>query len=192
MKLRLLKVVALVLALSSCAIAQTLSGTVTNGTTGKPAAGDEVVLLTLAQGMNESGRAQTDAQGKFKFELKEVGPHLVRVLHQGVNYFPAGGPITPGRDTTSITVYDAASKLEGVSDSVHVLRLQAPDDKTLQVIELVAITNDSKPPRALASERTWQLYLPDGAQIDQAAVQGPGGMPINASPIPDEKQKGLY
>ncbi len=28
--------------------AQTLTGTVTNGTTGKPAAGDEVILINLA------------------------------------------------------------------------------------------------------------------------------------------------
>jgi hypothetical protein len=183
----------LVLFVCSCAcVAQTLTGTVTNGTTGKPAAGDDVVLLTLSQGMEESGRTKTDASGNFSFELKEVGPHLVRVLHQGVNYFPAGGPITPNRSTTTITVYDSAPKVEGVAANVHVMRLQAPDNKMLQVIELIAVKNDSKPPRSLAGDRTWEVYLPEGAQIDEGAAQGPGGMPINAAPVPDEKHKGLY
>ena len=192
MKSRFLQFAALLLALSTYASAQTLSGTVTNGTTGKPAAGDDVVLLTLSSGMNESGRTKTDATGNFSFELKESGPHLVRVLHQGVNYFPGGGPIPPNRSTTSITVYDAASKLDAVTADVHVMRLQAPDEKTLQVIELIAVKNDSKPPRSLAGDRTWEVYLPEGAQIDETAVQGPGGMPINGSPVPDDKQKGLY
>ena len=192
MKIRFLSFVAVVVALTCTASAQTLTGTVTNGTTGKPAAGDDVVLLSLSQGMEESARTKSDASGNFSFQLKEVGPHLVRVLHQGVNYFPAGGPITPNKTTTAITVYDAAPKVEGVSANVHVMRVQAPDEKTLQVIELIAVKNDSKPPRSLAGDRTWEIYLPEGAQIDEGAAQGPGGMPINAAPVPDDKQKGLY
>ena len=182
----------LLLAATTLSHAQSLTGNVTNGTTGKPAAGDEVVLLSLSDGMNESARAKTDASGNFTFQLKEVGPHLVRVLHQGVNYFPQGGPITPNRTTTSVTVYDSASKVEGVGASVHVMRLQAPDEKTLQVVELIAVKNDSKPPRALAGDRTWEVYLPVGAQIDEGAAQGPGGMPINAAPVPDDKKKGAF
>lgn len=179
-------------ALVGSAAAQTLSGTVTNGTTGKPAAGDDVVLLTLMNGMNESARSKTDAQGKYSFDLKEVGPHLVRVLHQGVNYFPEGGPVTPNRSTADITVYDSATKVPNVSANVHVMRVQAPDANTLQILELIAVKNDSKPAKALAGDRTWDVYLPEGAQIDEAAAQGPGGMPINASPVPDDKQKNLY
>jgi len=192
MKSLITRTLLLLVAFNAAAVAQTLSGTVTNGTTGKPVPGDDVVLLTLTQGMNESGRTKTDADGKYSFALKEVGPHLVRVLHQGVNYFPAGGPITPNRSTADVTVYDSAPKIEGIAANVHVMRLQAPDANTLQVLELIAVKNDSKPPRALASDRTWEVYLPEGAQIDEAAVQGPGGMPINASPVPDDKQKNLY
>jgi hypothetical protein len=184
--------IAAILLLAGSASAQTLTGTVTNGTTGKPAAGDEVVLLSLSDGMNESARTKSDAAGNFNFQLKEVGPHLVRVLHQGVNYFPQGGPITPNRSTTSITVYDSAKKVEGVAANVHVMRLQAPNDKTLQVVELIAVKNDSKPPRSLAGDRTWEVYLPEGAQIEESAAQGPGGMPITAAPVPDDEHKGLY
>jgi hypothetical protein len=55
--------------LLASASAQTLTGAVTNGTTKKPAAGDDVVLLSLGQGMQESGRTQTDAKGNFSVKL---------------------------------------------------------------------------------------------------------------------------
>ena len=177
---------------ASSAVAQTLTGTVANGTTGKPAAGVNVTLLTLSQGMNESGTTKTDAQGNFSFAIQETAPHLVRATYQGVNYFPQGGPIPPNRTSTTITVYDAAPKLSDVAANVHVMRLQAPDEKTLQVLELIAVKNDSKPPRALAGERTWDIFLPEGAVLDQAAVSSPGGMPINSSPAQDARDKNHY
>lgn len=192
MKFNALKIALLLLATASFAAAQTLTGTVTNGTTGKPAAGVNVVLLTLSQGMNESGSAKTDAGGKFSFQLKEGGPHLVRVDYQGGSYFPQSGPILPGVTSTSITIYDSGAKPDAVSATVHVMRVQAPDANTLQVLELVAVTNSSNPPRSVVGNRTWQMYLPTGAIIDEAAVQGPGGMPITASPTEDARQKDLY
>jgi hypothetical protein len=69
------------------ASAQTLTGTVKNGTTNKPAAGDDVVLLSLGQGMEESGRTKTDAKGNFSLKLDNAtSPHLVRVIHEDVTY----------------------------------------------------------------------------------------------------------
>ncbi|MGB9104170.1 MAG: carboxypeptidase regulatory-like domain-containing protein [Terriglobales bacterium] len=178
-----------VLTCAGLARAETLSGTVTNATTGKPAAGDDVVLLMLAQGMQEAGRTKTDAQGKFSFNITDSGgPHLVRVNHQGVNYFPAGGPIRPGATTTEVKVYDSAKKLEGVGENVRVMRVQA-DQNSLQVIELISVKNDSSPPRALMSDRTYEIMLPQGAQVDEGVAQGPGGMPVNTAPVPDDKVK---
>jgi hypothetical protein len=45
--------------------AQTLSGTVTNGTTNKPAVGDEVILISLASGTDVAGGAKATRPGKF-------------------------------------------------------------------------------------------------------------------------------
>ncbi len=181
-----------VLTCAGLARAETLSGTVTNGTTGKPAAGDDVVLLMLAQGMQEAGRTKTDAQGKFSLNIPDSGgPHLVRVNHQGVNYFPAGGPIRPGATTTEVKVYDSAKKLEGVGENVRVMRVQA-DQNSLQVIELVSVKNDSSPPRSLMSDHTYEIMLPEGAQVDEGVAQGPGGMPVNSAPVPDDKVKGKF
>lgn len=71
-------IVLLILALNAIAFGETLAGTVKNGTTGRPAAGDDVVLIKLAQGMEEAGRTKTDAQGKFSFKIEDGGgPHLV-------------------------------------------------------------------------------------------------------------------
>jgi hypothetical protein len=178
--------------LTCAAFAETLSGTVTNATTGKPAAGDDVVLLTLAQAMQEAARTKTDAQGKFSFNITDPGgPHLVRVNHQGVNYFPAGGPIRPGATKTEVKVYDSAKKLEGVAENVRVMRLQA-DQNSLQVIELISVKNESSPPRSLMSDRTYEITLPEGAQVDEGVAQGPGGMPVNTAPVPDDKVKGKF
>jgi 5-hydroxyisourate hydrolase-like protein (transthyretin family) len=51
--------------LSLAAAAQTLTGTVTNGTTGKPAAGDEVILIKLGNGMEIGPKTKADKAGKF-------------------------------------------------------------------------------------------------------------------------------
>ncbi len=180
--------VLLFLSLSAAfSFAATLTGTVKNATSGKAAGGDAVELLALAQGMSVIAQTKADANGTFKFELDDPNvPHLVRVTHDGVSFFPAGGPVRPGVNTVEISVYDAAKKLDGISTTVNVLRVQT-DNSNLQVLELIAVKNDSQPPRALMSDRTYEFYLPEKAQLDQALIQGPGGMPVNVSPIPDGK-----
>ena len=77
---------ALFFAISS--LAQNVTGVVTNGTSGKTGAGVEVTLITLGQGMTESGSTKTDAQGKYSLALDSGGgPHLIRASYQGTNYF---------------------------------------------------------------------------------------------------------
>jgi len=93
------------LALTS--FAQTLTGTVTNGTTNKPAAGDEVILINLANGMDVAGSTKVDSNGKFSFKITVPGPHLIRAVHQGVNYHQMA---PPGVNTADVQVYDVASK----------------------------------------------------------------------------------
>ncbi len=47
----------------SFAFAQSITGIVTNGTIGKPAAGDDVTLIALSQGMQDVGSTKSDAPG---------------------------------------------------------------------------------------------------------------------------------
>ena len=90
--------------------ADTLTGTVKNSTTGKPAAGDEVVLLKLGQSMEKAGHTKTDANGKFSFTLDDAqSPHLVRATHEGVTYHRIA---PPGTTSVELEVYDVAKKLD--------------------------------------------------------------------------------
>ncbi len=166
--------------LTAFAAAQNITGTVTNGTTGKPSVGDQVSLLSLSQGMQEIGTTKTDARGRFSFPAPTdtQAPHMVRVTHQGVGYFPENGPLMPGSTTAQLTVYDSAPKVDGLSQTVEVDRLQS-DGKQLEGVTLYAVTNKSEPPRTLASEKgTFEIVLPIGAEIDSAQAKGPGGQPI--------------
>ena len=174
------------------AAAQNITGTVTNGTTGKPAAGEEVTLLSLSQGMQEIGSTRTDAQGHFSFPPpKDQAPHMVRVTHEGVGYFPQSGPLMPGTTTAELTIYDSAKKIDGLSQTVEVNRLQS-DGKQLQGIALYAVSNRSQPPRTLADEKgTFEIVLPDTAEVDSAEAKGPGGQPIATETQPGS-QKGHF
>ena len=179
--------------LSALATAQNITGTVTNGTTGKPSAGDDVSLLSLSQGMQEIGSTKTDAQGRFSFPPPSdtQAPHMVRVTHQGVSYFPQSGPLMPGSTTADLTVYDAATKIDGVSQTVEVDRLQS-GGKQLEGVTLYAVSNKSQPPRTLANDKgTFEVILPEEAELESAEAKGPGGQPIATEASPGT-QKGHY
>jgi len=182
----------LLIALSIASAGQSITGTVTNGTTGKPAAGDEVTLLSLSQGMQEVGSSKTNAQGKFTLPapVERQVPHMVRVTHGGVNYFPQGGPLMPGATTATVTVYDTARKLDGLLQTVEVDRFQAAGNQ-LQGNALFAIKNASSPPRTLEGDKTLEFLLPTGAEIDAGMTQSPGGRPVKAMPA-EAGQKGHY
>jgi hypothetical protein len=174
--------------LLASASAQTLTGQVTNGTTKKPAAGDDVVLLSLGQGMEESGRTTTDAKGNFSLKLDDASsPHLVRVIHQGVTYHRMA---PPGTTSVEVQVYDVAKKVEGIRVTADVMRFQAQGSE-LQGIRLFAVNNASNPPRTQMSDQSFEFYLPEGAQIDQSMAMTAGGQPINSAPVP-QKQKNRY
>ena len=178
---RVLQAALLLAALAATARAAELTGTVRNGTTGKPAAGDDVVLLAMASGMDEVGRTKTDSQGRFRLKVDDgTTPYLVRVIHQKVTYHKAA---PPGTQSVEVEVYDAAAKVEGVRAVVDVLRFEA-DSSSLQVTELYGITNNSQPPRTQMSERSFEIYLPAGAQIQSSTAMSSGGMPINSAPVP--------
>src|SRR5271157_1358968 len=94
---------------------------VTHATTGKPSVGDEVTLLSLSQGMQEVASTKSDAHGHFSFAAPADAnaPHMVRATHEGVNYFPQGGPLMPGTTTAELTVYDSAKSVGGLSQTVE-------------------------------------------------------------------------
>lgn len=177
------------LALSAFASAATLTGTVTNKTTNKPAVGDTVVLIKLGQGMDEVGRTKTDSAGKYSFTFDDDGsPHLLRAERQSVTYNKA---VQPGQTTADIDVYDAANKIDNLSATVQVMRLQAQGN-TLQVTELYAVKNASSPPRTLMADQTFNIMLPDGAQIDGGQAVSGNGLPVNSAPVPSKERNHYF
>jgi hypothetical protein len=184
------KIVALsmVLVVGAFASAETLTGTVKNGTTGKPAAGDDVVLLSLSQGMQESDRTRTDASGKFRLKLDDASsPHLVRVIHQGVTYHRMA---PPGSTSVEAEVYDVVKKVDALGVTADVMRLQAQGNE-LQGIRLFAVNNTSDPPRTQMNDQNFEFYLPEGAQIDTSLAKTAGGQPVSSAPVP-QKEKNRY
>ncbi len=168
-------------ALSAFASAQTLTGTVKNATTGKPAAGDEVVLLSLGQGMEEAGRTTADAKGNFSFKLDGQGPHLIRVIHQEVTYHRMA---PPGTTSVDIEVYDVGKKVEGIDVIADIMRFQAGNG-TMQVERTFAVQNNSKPPRTQMNEHNLEFYVPEGAKIEEGEAMTAGGQPLKSAPVPE-------
>jgi hypothetical protein len=164
-----------------------LTGTITNGTTGKPSSGDEVILIKLAAGMEEAGHTKTDAQGKFSFSFDDPGMHLIRAIHQGVTYHQ---PAPPGSESVSVTVYDVGPKVEGIKAVADLMYVQASQGK-LGITRIFAVDNTAKPPRTQMNDSNFEFYVPEGAEIDEAQAQTAGGQGVNIQPTP-QAQKGRY
>jgi len=173
--------VAFCLVASAGAFAAQITGTVTNGTTNQPSAGDEVTLLSLASGMEEVGKTNTDSLGHYTLTVPDEGaPHLVRVVRQSVHYFTE---VPPGATTADVTVYDAATQLEGVVTNGRVFHLQ-DSGGTLEVSDEYILDNQSQPPRSRIGNQTFAVTVPDGAEGVAASFTGPSGMSLPVASVP--------
>ena len=188
MKIRTTQIALLTLLLAApLAHAASVTGTVTDKTTGKPAAGDTIVLVDVQAGMGEVATAKTDANGKYTLKEPGPGPYLVRVTHQGSPYFiaaPQGG--APG----DIPVFDAAPKVQGVFIEADVLQFEAANGQ-LTVAERYFVHNNSTPPTTQFSTKSFEIVLPADAVVDGAEAQRPTGLPTSLKLDPDGP-KGHY
>jgi hypothetical protein len=166
-----------------------LTGTVTNKTTGKPAGGDAVVLVEPMTGMSEVARATTDASGHYSINRPTNAPALVKVTHQGAEYFadaPQSGAVP------DIGVYEVAPKVDGVFIEADVMELEAENGQ-LHVLERYFVHNTSMPPRTQWSQKSFAVVLPEEAVIESAQGQRPstGSLPTTLKLGPDGP-KGHY
>ena len=172
----------MVAAFSCFGLGESITGVVTNKTTNRPAAGDDVVLIRLQQGMQEAARTKTDSHGRFTLDVPDQGLHLVRVTHDKANYFR---PAPSGTQSVEVDVYNAAAKVKGVSGEADVMRIQTDaSGKALHVVENFFVKNESNPPLTQFSDRPFVFYLPPGAVVEGSAALAPGGMPVQATPTP--------
>ena len=165
---------------TSLAHAATVTGTVTNKTTGKPAAGDPVVLVDPMAGMAEVAKTTTDARGHYSLQKKGEGPALIRALHQGAEYFiaaPQGA--TPG----DLSVYDVAAKVQGVFIEADVIEVETENGQ-LKVTERYFVHNTSSPPTTQWSAHSFEVNLPPDASVDGVGGQRPNGLPTTVKMEP--------
>jgi Carboxypeptidase regulatory-like domain len=175
-------------ALATTATAGTLNGTVKNGTTGQVVAGADVILIQLQGGMQPVANTKTDAQGQFHFDNPQLGtgPMLVRVVYKGVNYHE---PITPGKMSATIEVFEPTSDPKSFSIANHAIILQ-PNGADLMVGEEYMIANKTQPPLAFyRADGSFDFTLPDGADFNQASAWGSSGMPVVQGTIDKGKNK---
>ena len=189
MKAMRLSVTALsLLALSSAAFAaSTITGTVTNGTNHSAAAGDDVVLIALSQRMQEVARTKTDSHGHYSIQSPDDSMHLVRVDHQKAAYFQPAPPNTP---TVDVQVFDVAPSVPGITTEANVLRAETVP-QGLKVTQSYFIKNDSSPAKTQFSDHSYEIYLPEGAQIQGAAAMGPGRHAGLLFPHPTRRSQSL-
>jgi hypothetical protein len=169
-------------ALSAGAAAQTIHGNVENRTSSKPAAGDTVLLLA---GAHEEARTTTAEDGTFSIPVHASDSHssggtttlLVRVIHDGVYYdvraTPANAPIA---------VFDASPSVARITDFLAILQFQTKGS-LLEVTELHALRNDSKPPITQAGPRNFSISIPSAAQLKTVSVAGPSDEPLPTAAI---------
>src|SRR3979490_3120517 len=92
----------------------TVHGTVNNGTTGKAAAGVEVILIQLQGGMQPVANSKTDAHGQFSFDNPSLGaqPMLVRAVYKGINFHQ---PVPPGRSDVEVSIFEPSKDPKTIS-----------------------------------------------------------------------------
>ena len=162
---------------AASSLAATISGEVTDRTTGKPSKGDTIAVIDTAKSMDEIAKVTSDAQGHFQVNAPDGGQILLHITHAGAEYFKS---LQPGATTTEIDVYDSAPKIDGITGEALVLRAETdPTGKILSVAENFFVQNASAPPRTQYGANTFDFYLPKGAEIQQSLASAPNGLPTN-------------
>ena len=188
--LRTLSLPCCLLLSTAAAFAASITGVVTDRTTGKPSAGDTVGVINTAQSMDEIAKATSDAQGKFSVNAPDGGQILLHITHGGAEYFKS---VQPGAGSVDIDVYDSAKKIDGITGEALVLRAETDaTGKTLNVAENFFVQNASAPPRTEYGANTFDFYLPKGAEVSQTLASAPGGLPTNTKLVTVDAATGHY
>jgi hypothetical protein len=176
--------------LATEARAGTLSGTVVNRTTGKPAPDVDLTLLSPTQGMRILGSAKSDAQGRFVVTNEAIGmaPTLIRATYHDVS-FNTFAP--PGRPVVDVEIYDISRDPKTVTVASHIVIFQPRNGKLIGAEEY-EIQNNSQPPIAFfRADGNFNFAIPeDGSLGPVTTTSSETGMPVNQASI--EKSKGHY
>jgi hypothetical protein len=187
---RILLTILLASFLAATARAGTLSGTVVNRTTGKPAPDVDLTLLSPTQGMRILGSAKSDAQGRFVVTNEAIGmaPTLIRATYHDVS-FNTFAP--PGRPVVDVEIYDISKEPKTVTVASHIVIFQPRDGKLIGAEEY-EVQNNSQPPIAFfRADGNFNFAIPENGSLGPVTTtSSETGMPVNQASI--EKSKGHY
>lgn len=177
----------LFLSLATLPLMANITGTVDNGTTGKPQTATTVTLYKFGQGgMEPVTSVKTDAQGRFAFDQDPAGqgPSMLRVEIDGVTYNHIMPPGSPAQGLT-FDVYNASKQPGPVKVSKHMILFQPTGGGQMTVNETFLVENPGKTTWADSTAGTLHFFLPAAAN-GQLDMQGsaPDGMPV---PVPTDK-----
>jgi hypothetical protein len=156
-----------------------ITGRIINATSNQPSAGDQVVLLRLGEGMQEEARTVSDSSGNFALQITEPeSPHLIRVIHQGVNYDQK----LSAAPSFEMRVFDSVPRIDGLSGQVGMAQIES-DGATLKVTEMYDIANVSQPPVTQVGPRNFEFSIASGATLESLQARKGGGVWVNLNPV---------
>lgn len=157
--------------------AGSVSGVVKNGTTNRPVAGADVILLQLQGGMQAVANVKTDAAGHFTINNGVLGtaPMLLRVPYKGVLYH---APVPPNTPSVDIQVYEPTRDPHSFAVTTRAIIVQ-PKGSDLVVGEEYTVENKTQPPVAFyLKDGSFRFQLPQGAQLNQVSAWDSSQMPV--------------
>lgn len=168
-----------------------IQGAVSNGTTSRAVADQEVRLLMPRGGMQQVATATTDATGHFAFSAEGIDPksfYLVSTDFAGATYNAPAAFDSSGNANVNLTVYDSTRSPAGLripAARVFVGALAGSSGPELRVQEEYAIQNSTKPPRAyVAQAATFRFQVPSDAGTPTVSVAGLMNMSLPQTPEP--------
>ena len=129
--------------------------------------------MHLQNGMEEEARTRTDAQGTFTLAAwsSADAPHVVRVVHQGVNY----DQTVSGNGPLEIAVFNAVLHIRDLQGTLGIAQVES-DGQMLKVTEMYSIFNDAAPPVTQSGPRNFEISIAPKATLDSLVVKRGGGV----------------
>jgi hypothetical protein len=179
---------------ASVLLAQTqIQGSISNGTTDKPLARQQIRLVNPRAG-EQVATATSDGAGHFAFAAANIDTksfYLITTDYQGVSYNVPAAFNANGEANVKLTVYEATHSPAGIR--IPAMRLlMGAEGSDLRVQEEYAIQNSSDPPRSYtASGGTFSFHIPADAGTPNVSVTGLMNISLPQTPKPG-KNPGEY
>ncbi len=174
---------------ASTVMAQTkVQGEISNGTTDRPVAHQQIRLLNPRAGA-QVATATSDGAGHFAFPATDIDTksfYLVTTDYQGVSYNVPAAFNPNGEANIKLTVYESSHSSAGIR--IPALRiLMGAEGPDLRVQEEYAIQNSSDPPRAYTVPGgTFKFHIPADAGTPSVTVAGLMNMSLPQTPKPGQ------